>query len=104
MVENTEGRKEADKEAGVIADEDEGDFEVIQPTDNWQTLKAGKLLLLCPSQKYSLVLDLVCVCVLGQAVPAGSHVRLNLQTGQREVRLGEEQLKYWTHEHRYGSL
>lgn len=63
MVENTEGRKEADKEAGVIADEDEGDFEVIQPTDNWQTLKAGKLLLLCPSQKYSLVLDLVCVCV-----------------------------------------
>uniref|UniRef100_G3Q693 Nucleotide exchange factor SIL1 n=1 Tax=Gasterosteus aculeatus TaxID=69293 RepID=G3Q693_GASAC len=76
VVENTEGRKEADKEAGVIADEDEGDFEVIQPTDNWQTLKAG------------------------QAVPAGSHVRLNLQTGQREVRLGEEQLKYWTHEHR----
>lgn len=32
---------------------------------------------------------------LGQAVPAGSHVRLNLQTGQREVKLGEkERLKY----------
>ncbi|XP_014185046.2 nucleotide exchange factor SIL1 isoform X2 [Haplochromis burtoni] len=36
----------------------------------------------------------------GQAVPQGSHVRLNLQTGEREVRLGEEQLKYWTEEHR----
>uniref|UniRef100_A0A3Q3WWW4 Nucleotide exchange factor SIL1 n=1 Tax=Mola mola TaxID=94237 RepID=A0A3Q3WWW4_MOLML len=44
---------------------------------------------------------LVCVCVC-QAVPAGSHVRLNLQTGQREVRLGEEQLKYWTQNHRCG--
>jgi len=36
----------------------------------------------------------------GQAVPAGSHVRLNMQTGEREVRLGEEQLKYWTQKHR----
>ncbi|KAK1904450.1 Nucleotide exchange factor SIL1 [Dissostichus eleginoides] len=35
-----------------------------------------------------------------KAVPAGSHVRLNLQTGQREVRLGEEQLKYLDQEHR----
>ncbi|KAF3837746.1 hypothetical protein F7725_009514 [Dissostichus mawsoni] len=55
---------------------DEGDFEVVQPTEEWQTLKPG------------------------QAVPAGSHVRLNLQTGQREVRLGEEQLKYLDQEHR----
>ena len=37
----------------------------------------------------------------GQAVPVGSHVRLNLQTGQREVRLGEEQLKYLGDKHRY---
>lgn len=36
-------------------------------------------------------------------MPAGSHVRLNLQTGQREVRMGEEQLKYWTQDHRSGS-
>lgn len=36
------------------------------------------------------------------AVPPGSHVRLNLQTGQREVRLGEEQLKYWTQQHSEG--
>ncbi|KAM8910209.1 nucleotide exchange factor SIL1 isoform 2-T5 [Spinachia spinachia] len=77
VVENTAVREagSADKEAEVTADED-GDFEVVQPTDNWQTLKAG------------------------QAVPAGSHVRLNLQTGQREIRLGKEQLKYWPQEHR----
>ncbi|XP_047440932.1 nucleotide exchange factor SIL1 isoform X2 [Mugil cephalus] len=57
-------------------DEVEEDLEVVQPTEQWQTLKSG------------------------QAVPAGSHVRLNLQTGEREVRLGEEQMKYWTQEHR----
>ncbi|XP_068570281.1 nucleotide exchange factor SIL1 [Cebidichthys violaceus] len=76
VVENTEGREGggADEEAEVTVDE--GDLEVVQPTEDWQTLKPG------------------------QAVPAGSHVRLNLQTGQREVRLGEEQLKYWTQEHR----
>lgn len=28
--------------------------------------------------------------LLGQAVPAGSHVRLNLQTGAREVKLQDE--------------
>ncbi|XP_054453638.1 nucleotide exchange factor SIL1 [Anoplopoma fimbria] len=78
VVENTEGREGggADEEAEVSVDEDEGDLEVVQPTEDWQTLKPG------------------------QAVPAGSHVRLNLQTGQREVKLGEEQLKYWTQEHK----
>ncbi|XP_045887615.1 nucleotide exchange factor SIL1 [Micropterus dolomieu] len=69
LVENTEGGEE--EEVRV----DEGDLDAVQPTEDWQTLKPG------------------------QAVPAGSHVRLNLQTGQREVRLGEEQLKYWTQEH-----
>ncbi|KAM4586086.1 nucleotide exchange factor SIL1 isoform 1-T2 [Fundulus diaphanus] len=61
---------------GVGGDEEEDAVEVLQPNEQWQTLKPG------------------------QAVPAGSHVRLNLQTGEREVRLGEEQLKYWTQEHR----
>lgn len=60
--------------------EDEGEeteiVEVVQPTHLWQTLKPG------------------------QGVPTGSHVRLNLQTGQREVRLGEEQLKYLGDKHR----
>lgn len=63
-------------EVFVEDEEEEGELEVVHPTDQWQTLKPD------------------------QAVPAGSHVRLNLQTGQREVRLGKEQLKYWTHNHR----
>ncbi|XP_053180477.1 nucleotide exchange factor SIL1 isoform X2 [Scomber japonicus] len=81
VVENMEGGEGASSdddgdEVTIDEDEEEGDLEVVQPTEEWQTLKPG------------------------QAVPAGSHVRLNLQTGQREVRLGEEQLKYWTQEHR----
>lgn len=78
MVENTEheGKGGDEEEEVTIGDGDEGDLEVVQPTEQWQTLKPG------------------------QAVPPGSHVRLNLQTGEREVRLGEEQLKYWTQEHR----
>lgn len=78
VVENTEEGEGvvSDEEDEVTIDEDEGDLEVVQPTEEWQTLKPG------------------------QAVPAGSHVKLNLQTGQREVKLGEEQLKYWTQEHR----
>ncbi|XP_074530910.1 nucleotide exchange factor SIL1 [Halichoeres trimaculatus] len=77
VVENPEGD---DEEEEVTVDPEkeveEEELEVIQPTEEWQTLKPG------------------------QAVPAGSHVRLNLQTGQREVRLGEEQRKYWTQGHR----
>ncbi|XP_043983046.1 nucleotide exchange factor SIL1 isoform X2 [Gambusia affinis] len=82
VVENTEGGRGVDEEEEVTVDDDDddddggGDFEVVQPNEQWQTLKPG------------------------QAVPAGSHVRLNLQTGEREVRLGEEQLKYWTQQHR----
>ncbi|XP_072292300.1 nucleotide exchange factor SIL1 [Eucyclogobius newberryi] len=60
-----------DESETTVQEEDKGDLEVVHPTVQWQTLKPG------------------------QAVPSGSHVRLNLQTGQREVRLGEEQLK-WT--------
>lgn len=59
-------------EETLLEDEDAEDMEVFRPTDKWQTLKPG------------------------QAVPAGSHVRLNLQTGQREVKMGEEEgHKYW---------
>ncbi|XP_072520429.1 nucleotide exchange factor SIL1 isoform X2 [Salminus brasiliensis] len=57
--------------------QDSGELEVFYPTNEWQTLKPG------------------------QAVPAGLHVRLNLQTGQREAKLGEEEgVKYWTHKQR----
>ncbi|XP_069027561.1 nucleotide exchange factor SIL1 [Embiotoca jacksoni] len=81
VVENPDGGERvggAEEEVTVDDDDDddEGDLEVVQPTEQWQTLK--------PSH----------------AVPAGSRVRLNLQTGEREVRLGDEQLKYWTQEHR----
>ncbi|CAN9514549.1 unnamed protein product [Ophioblennius macclurei] len=69
------GGGEAEEEEVVVSDRDEGDMDMVQPTELWQTLKPG------------------------QAVPPGSHVRLNLQTGEREVRLGEEQLKYWRQEH-----
>ncbi|TNN63890.1 Nucleotide exchange factor SIL1 [Liparis tanakae] len=76
VVKNAEGRERGGTDEEAEVTDDEGDLEVVQPTEDWQTLKPG------------------------QAVPAGSHVRLNLQTGQREVKLGEEQLKYWTQEHR----
>ncbi|XP_034161956.1 nucleotide exchange factor SIL1 isoform X3 [Pangasianodon hypophthalmus] len=46
---------------------DPKNLDVFDPSPNWQTLKPG------------------------QAVPAGSHVRLNLQTGQREAKLGDEE-------------
>ncbi|CAG5993453.1 unnamed protein product [Menidia menidia] len=71
VVENPEG-SEGEEEATV---EESEELEVFQPSEQWQTLRPG------------------------QMVPAGSHVRLNLQTGAREVRLGEEQLKYWTQAH-----
>ncbi|KAM6924028.1 nucleotide exchange factor SIL1 [Xenentodon cancila] len=65
-----------DEDDEVTVGDDDEELDVVEPTEQWQTLKPG------------------------HAVPAGSHVRLNLQTGGREVKLGEEQLKYWTHEHR----
>ncbi|ROL47055.1 Nucleotide exchange factor SIL1 [Anabarilius grahami] len=64
-----------------LENEDPEDLEVFRPTDKWQTLKPG------------------------QAVPAGSHVRLNLQTGHREVKMGEEEgLKYWRDGNRQGMM
>lgn len=79
VVENPEKASEVQSDnEGEVTVEKEGDedLDVFQPTEQWHTLKPG------------------------QAVPAGSHVRLNLQTGQREVRMGEEQLKYGTQQHR----
>ncbi|KPP66748.1 nucleotide exchange factor SIL1-like [Scleropages formosus] len=70
VVEGSEP-SDVDEEAEVDDEGDPEDLEVFQPTHRWQTLRPG------------------------QAVPAGSHVRLNLQTGQREVKLDEEALKYW---------
>lgn len=113
VVENTEGGEGVggDEEVEVTDDEDEDILEVVQPTAEWQTLRPGNeaegVLLICKhfNSFFTLTFLLMacacaCMCVAGQAVPAGVHVRLNLQTGQREVRLGEEQLKYVTQKHR----
>ncbi|CAO2593677.1 Nucleotide exchange factor SIL1, partial [Lemmus lemmus] len=54
------------KETRGEEEQDTEVLEVFQPTQEWQALQPG------------------------QAVPAGSHVRLNLQTGAREVKLQEE--------------
>ncbi|XP_047585730.1 nucleotide exchange factor SIL1 isoform X3 [Lutra lutra] len=59
--------KEADRKETTAEEElDSEVLEVFHPTHEWQALRPG------------------------QAVPAGSHVRLNLQTGAREVKLQEE--------------
>ncbi|XP_027712299.1 nucleotide exchange factor SIL1 [Vombatus ursinus] len=55
--------QEKKKEAASEEELDSEDLNVFYPTNQWQTLQPG------------------------QAVPAGSHVRLNLQTGEREVKL-----------------
>lgn len=59
--------KEAERKETTAEEElDSEVLEVFHPTHEWQALRPG------------------------QAVPAGSHVRLNLQTGAREVKLQEE--------------
>lgn len=53
---------------------DEEDLEVFQPTSDWQSIKPG------------------------QGIPAGLHVRMNLQTGEKEAKLmeGDDGSKYKT--------
>ncbi|KAJ8352423.1 hypothetical protein SKAU_G00238990 [Synaphobranchus kaupii] len=80
LVESSEPSDD-DGEAHVASEEDPEDLKVFQPTDKWQTLRPG------------------------YAVPAGSHVRLNLQTGLREVKLGEGgSLRYWSDGQRQGMV
>ncbi|XP_014745103.1 PREDICTED: nucleotide exchange factor SIL1 [Sturnus vulgaris] len=62
-IEERDIKDASGKELVTEDDADPEDLEVFHPTDQWQTLRAG------------------------QAVPAGSHVRLNLQTGEREAKL-----------------
>lgn len=76
VVENNEGggregRDDDDDQEAITVDEDEGDLEVVQPTEEWQTLKPGNehdLPVICRCQETSgLVLDILCVCVCAQA-------------------------------------
>lgn len=51
---------------------DDEDLKVFQPTAEWQTIQPG------------------------QGIPPGLHVRMNLQTGQKEAKLldGDDGMKY----------
>ncbi|XP_032635585.1 nucleotide exchange factor SIL1 isoform X3 [Chelonoidis abingdonii] len=62
-TEESDLKEENGKESVAEDDLDPEDLEVFYPTYQWQTVRPG------------------------QAVPAGLHVRLNLQTGEREARL-----------------
>ncbi|XP_076012376.1 nucleotide exchange factor SIL1 [Genypterus blacodes] len=76
VVENAEGGDKGNEQEVTVLEEDVENLKVVQPQEQWQTLKPD------------------------EAVPAGSHVRLNLQTGQREVKLAEENRQYWTNKHK----
>ena len=62
QIENSNGVN--DDEASV-EDDDEINEEIFVPTNQWQTIKKG------------------------QSIPSGLHVRLNLQTGQKEAKILE---------------
>uniref|UniRef100_A0A8B9VED7 Nucleotide exchange factor SIL1 n=1 Tax=Anas zonorhyncha TaxID=75864 RepID=A0A8B9VED7_9AVES len=66
-IEESDIKDDSGKEPIADDDADPEDLEVFYPTHQWQTLRPG------------------------QAVPAGSHVRLNLQTGDREARLPDRE-------------
>ncbi|XP_065411951.1 nucleotide exchange factor SIL1 isoform X2 [Chrysemys picta bellii] len=62
-TEESDLKEETGKESVAEDDLDPEDLEVFYPTHQWQIVRPG------------------------QAVPAGLHVRLNLQTGEREAKL-----------------
>ncbi|NXF85168.1 SIL1 factor, partial [Eubucco bourcierii] len=66
-IEESDIKDDSGKEPLTEDDADPEDLEVFYPTHQWQTIRPG------------------------QAVPAGSHVRLNLQTGEREAKLPESE-------------
>ncbi|XP_042645954.1 nucleotide exchange factor SIL1 isoform X2 [Tyto alba] len=66
-IEESDIKDDNGKEPLTEDDADPEDLEVFYPTHQWQTIRPG------------------------QAVPAGSHVRLNLQTGDREVKLPDSE-------------
>ncbi|NXL84485.1 SIL1 factor, partial [Alectura lathami] len=66
-IEESDIKDDSGKEPITDDGADPEDLEVFYPTHQWQTVRPG------------------------QAVPAGSHVRLNLQTGEREARLPDSE-------------
>ncbi|XP_043924944.1 nucleotide exchange factor SIL1 [Protopterus annectens] len=85
VVENNE-QEEEKSEATVEDEQDSEDLEVFYPTDQWQTVRPG------------------------QAVPAGLHIRLNLQTGEKEAKIPDDEkeslsnMKYWKQGKRHGIM
>eukprot|EP00105_Crassostrea_gigas_P031107 XP_011453692.1 PREDICTED: nucleotide exchange factor SIL1 [Crassostrea gigas] len=76
---------DSEDDDATVTTEEEGapDFsnlDVFYPTKDWQEVKPG------------------------QAVPKGLHIRLNMDTGQREAKLmeGDGGLKYWNQEGKQG--
>lgn len=69
-----------DEDATVTTEEDFSNLDVFYPTKDWQEVKPG------------------------QAVPKGLHIRLNMETGQREAKLmeGDGGLKFWSQEGKQG--
>ncbi|XP_037253496.1 nucleotide exchange factor SIL1 [Falco rusticolus] len=66
-IEESDIKDDSGKEPITEDDADPEDLEVFYPTHQWQTIRPG------------------------QAVPAGSHVRLNLQMGDREAKLPDSE-------------
>ncbi|XP_075020159.1 nucleotide exchange factor SIL1 [Calonectris borealis] len=66
-IEESDIKDDSGKEPVTEDDADPEDLEVFYPTHQWQTIRPG------------------------QAVPVGSHVRLNLQTGDREAKLPDSE-------------
>ena len=73
LVETNEDVKDSNVKVTTNAEQiDEEDLEVFQPTSEWQAIRPN------------------------QGIPAGLHVRMNLQTGEKEAKLmdGDDGSKY----------
>ena len=73
LVQTDDVVKDSDVKVTTNAEQiDEEDLEVFQPTSEWQAIRPG------------------------QGIPAGLHVRMNLQTGEKEAKLmdGDDGSKY----------
>uniref|UniRef100_UPI00358E78F9 ATP-binding cassette sub-family C member 2-like isoform X2 n=1 Tax=Myxine glutinosa TaxID=7769 RepID=UPI00358E78F9 len=68
LVDTEENKATKDDDESVVDNLDEEDLAVFQPTNTWQRVHPG------------------------QGVPAGLHVRLNLQTGEREAKLLDQKV------------
>lgn len=73
LVETNDDVKDSNVKVTTNAEQiDEEDLEVFQPTSEWQAIRPN------------------------QGIPAGLHVRMNLQTGEKEAKLmdGDDRSKY----------